>query len=106
MFCNTDSKYSNKAFYGKNTKFPILSDLNHDIVKSYQSYNENTGHCYDSLFLINPEGVVKYMQISTISNIKTSIEEVVRLLQAYQFSNKYSVVCQSNWKQGKKGVSK
>lgn len=106
MFCNTDSKFSNKTFYGKNIKIPVLSDLNHDIVKAYHSYNQDNGQCFDSLFLISPSGIVKHMQISTISNIKTSCEEVVRLLQAYQFSTKYSVVCQSNWKQGKKGVSK
>ena len=81
-----------------------MSDLNHDIVKKYKCYDETNGSCYDSLFLINPEGILKHMQISTISNIKTSLEEVIRLMQAFQFSNKYSVVCQSNWKQGKKGV--
>lgn len=33
------------------------------------------------------------------------IDEIIRLVQAFQYSDKYSVVCQSRWIPGKKGVN-
>lgn len=86
-----------------------MSDLSHKIATAYNVLNTveddvNEGYCNNGTFLINPDGIIKFMEIGS-PNIMKDTDELLRLISAYQFSNKYSVVCQSNWKPGKKGIN-
>lgn len=67
------------------------------------SNNHYEGLSHNGVVIINDTGIVKFIEISEPKILKDT-EEILRLIQAFQFSEKYSVVCQSNWKPGRKGV--
>lgn len=104
LFLSTESKFSHKAFYGKDTKFSILTDSSLKVSKKLGVLNEATGKCFFSSILIDNEGIVKLYEISD-SYYLLNINELIRLIKSFQFSKKYSVVCQSNWVPGKKGIN-
>ena len=107
VFVTTESKYSIKEFSsfkpedgGIDLKYPIISDFNFEISQKYMVLDEN-GFACNSLFIINNTGKVKFCSKSTAF---FNISELIRLIKAFQFSDKYSVVLQSKWQPGKKGV--
>lgn len=111
LFVSTDSKYSHKEFSSFSREdggispilYPLISDVSWSISERFFCLNKEQGCCYNALFIINDEGNLKHMTIG-ISEIYNDIDQTVRLIQAFQFSNKYSVVCQSKWNPGRKGV--
>jgi len=89
----------------KSFNYFIMSDMNTSLSKYFGVYNEENGCCFDATFIIDSTGVIKFKEVSSDKR-KVNTDELIRLISAFQFSNKYSVVCQSNWQPGKKGVSK
>lgn len=81
---------------------PIMSDFNYKISEKFMVYDELNGCCADSTFIINNHGIIK---TKTVGEYSLQLNEIIRLIQAFQFSDKYNVVCQSKWVKGKKGVS-
>ena len=75
--------------------FAIAADPARDISHRYglDSPNEK------GLFLINPEGVLKHVDINTVS-VTRSVEETLRLVKAYQFAAEHGEVCPAQWKEG------
>src|SRR3989344_2654644 len=83
---STDSAYSHKAWFERDlpdVKFPVLADTTHKISREYGVLNEDTGEAYRGTFIVDPEGVVKYFVISDM-NVGRSVEETLRVLQAFQ----------------------
>lgn len=60
-------------------KYPLVSDLKHEIVKKYHVENEE-GVGLRGLFIIDPDGVIQH---ATINNapIGRNVGETLRLLQ-------------------------
>lgn len=60
-------------------KYPLVSDLKHDIVKQYHVENEE-GVALRGLFIIDPDGTIQH---ATINNapIGRNVGETLRLLQ-------------------------
>ncbi len=88
----------------KSFNYHIISDMNTVLSKYFGVYNEDDGSCFNATFIIDSAGILKFKEVSSdIKKINT--DELIRLISAFQFANKYSVVCQSNWQPGKKGVS-
>jgi len=110
VFITTESKFSIKEFVcnlmedRKDIRFniPIMSDFNYKISEKFLVYDELNGCCADSTFIINNQGIIK---TKTVGEYSLQLNEIIRLIQAFQFSDKYNVVCQSKWIKGKKGVS-
>jgi len=42
-------------------QFPLLSDHSHDIARRYQSFNEETGYNYRTVFVVDRSGIVRYV---------------------------------------------
>jgi alkyl hydroperoxide reductase subunit AhpC len=74
-------------------QFPLLSDKNHYTGAAYRVYNCTAGLNYRGLFIINPEGVVKYAVVHDFG-IGRSTDETLRVLQAVQSGG----ACNANWK--------
>ncbi|OGH60772.1 MAG: thioredoxin peroxidase [Candidatus Magasanikbacteria bacterium RIFCSPHIGHO2_01_FULL_50_8] len=101
---STDSAYSHKAWFERDlpdVKFPVLADTTHKISREYGVLNEDTGEAYRGTFIVDPEGVVKYFVISDM-NVGRSVEETLRVLQAFQTGE----LCGLAWKPGADFVHK
>lgn len=79
-------------------KFPLLADVNKDASRSYQVLVEG-GVALRGLFLINPQGKVVYQVVHDLG-VGRSVDETLRVLEAFQYVEKHGEVCPANWQKG------
>jgi peroxiredoxin 2/4 len=99
---STDSVHSHKAWINSDLgkiNYPLASDQRHEVSQKYGVYLEDEGISLRGLFIIDPEGVVKY-QLVHDNNIGRNVDEVLRVLQALQSGG----LCPINWKPGDKNL--
>ncbi|MGC8484315.1 MAG: peroxiredoxin [Candidatus Baltobacteraceae bacterium] len=102
--CSTDSVFSHWAWLNtpreKNgiagTTFPLVSDFTKSVARAYGVLEEKSGVSQRGLFIIDPEGILKYAVV-TDDNVGRSVEETLRVLQALQTGG----LCPAEWKPGK-----
>lgn len=82
----------------KGLRYPLLSDLTKQIAYDYGVLIEAGGIALRGLFLIDPKGVVRHIQINDLP-VGRNVDEVLRLVRAFQFVEKHGEVCPANWKQ-------
>jgi peroxiredoxin (alkyl hydroperoxide reductase subunit C) len=72
--------------------------------KAFGVYMDNTGMACRSTFVINPEGMVKIIEIND-NNIGRNADELIRKIEAAQFVASHpGDVCPAKWKQGDKAI--
>ncbi|CAO3631351.1 unnamed protein product [Mucor fragilis] len=107
-----DSEYAHKAWIdlprqsgglGEQTKIPIIADKTKAIAKSYGVYLEEEGISLRGLFIIDPKGVVRQITINDLA-VGRSTTETIRLVEAFQFTDKHGEVCPANWNKGSKTI--
>ena len=77
-------------------RFPLAADYTKEVARAYGVLDENAGSSQRGLFIIDPEGVLKYVVV-TANNIGRSVDETLRVLQALQTGG----LCPVDWKPGK-----
>ena len=101
---STDSVFSHWAWINtpreKNgiagLKYPLVADYTKEIARAYGVLNERSGAAQRGLFIIDPDGVLKYAVV-TDDNVGRSVDETLRVLQALQTGG----LCPAEWKPGK-----
>lgn len=78
-------------------KYPLGADPTHRVSRAYGVLNEEEGVAQRGLFIIDPEGIVRY-QVVTDDNVGRSVDETLRVLKALQSGG----LCPSDWKPGEK----
>jgi alkyl hydroperoxide reductase subunit AhpC len=100
---SVDSKHSHRAWIntpksenglGK-LNFPLASDITKEVAREYGVLIEEEGVALRGLFIIDPEGELKY-QVVNHNDVGRSVEETLRVLQALQSGG----LCPMNWKPG------
>ncbi|OXM17232.1 peroxiredoxin [Paenibacillus herberti] len=100
-----DSIHSHKAWINtpKNDNglgqlnFPLAADITKQVSRDYGVLIEDEGIALRGLFIIDPEGELKY-QVVNHNDVGRSVEETLRVLQALQSGG----LCPMNWKPGDK----
>lgn len=77
--------------------YPLASDFNKTVARAYGVLDEEAGTAHRGLFIIDPEGIVRY-QVVTDMNVGRSNDETLRVLQALQSGG----LCPANWRPGEK----
>ncbi len=109
--CSIDSKFSHMAWLrtAKNdggiqgVTYPIISDINKKVSRAFDVLDEGAGITYRASFVIDKKGFVQ-AQVVHNRDIGRNVEEVIRLLDALQFSEEHGEVCPANWTKGKKAM--
>lgn len=102
---STDSVFTHRAWIKTpreenglgDIKYPLAADQNHKVSRDYGVLIEEEGIAMRGLFIIDPEGIVRY-QVVTDDNVGRSVDETLRVLQALQTGG----LCPANWKPGQK----
>jgi peroxiredoxin (alkyl hydroperoxide reductase subunit C) len=107
---SVDSEYTHYAW--KNTapgdggigqiKYPLVADLNKNISRDY-GVLINDSVALRGLFLIDKEGIIRHAVINDLP-LGRNVEEVLRMLEALQFTEKHGEVCPANWQEGEDGM--
>lgn len=56
------------------------------------------------LFIIDPKGVLRQITMNDLP-VGRSVDETLRLVQAFQYTDKHGEVCPAGWKPGSATVS-
>lgn len=110
--CSVDSWFTHAAWMGhpksqggiQGVEYPLVSDLNKSISKNYHVLKEDDGIAFRGLFLIDKKGIIRHQLVNDLP-IGRSVEEVLRLLDAWIFHEKNGEVCPANWKAGAKSMT-
>lgn len=77
-------------------KFPLLADFNKSIARNYNVLIEPDGIPLRGLFVIDPNGILRQITVNDLP-VGRSVDEVLRLVKAFQFTDKHGEVCPAGW---------
>jgi len=102
---SVDSKYSHLAWIQRgdlgDLKYPLLSDFKKEVAARYGILDEKAGEALRGLFIIDPDGIIQYVLVHSLS-VGRSVEETLRVLEALQTGE----FCPLDWKPGQKTLGK
>jgi alkyl hydroperoxide reductase subunit AhpC len=105
--CSTDSHFSHLAWTNTprkqgglgEMKIPLLADKSMKISQAYGVLNEDAGIDFRGLFIIDGQGKLRQSTINDLP-VGRSVDETLRLVQAFQYTDKHGEVCPAGWKPG------
>ncbi|WAI18107.1 MAG: peroxiredoxin C [Buchnera aphidicola (Acyrthosiphon caraganae)] len=83
--------------------FPMVSDIKHDIQKSYGIEHPHLGIALRASFLIDSNWIIRHQVVNDLP-FGRNIKEMIRMVDAVDFHNKFGEVCPANWEKGEKGM--
>jgi peroxiredoxin (alkyl hydroperoxide reductase subunit C) len=106
--CSVDSQFTHLAWINTPRKegglgeirYPLLADVSKKIAQDYGILSDE-GIALRGLFLINPKGTVVYSIVHDLA-VGRNVDEILRVLKAFQQVEKTGEVCPANWKDGEK----
>jgi len=107
---STDSQFSHFAWatqsrkdggLGPDLKLPLVADRSMSISRDYGVLLEDQGIALRGLFIIDPKGILRQTTVNDLP-VGRSVDETIRLIKAFQFTEKHGEVCPANWTEGGK----
>jgi peroxiredoxin len=106
----TDTHFSHKVWHetspavGQAT-FPLVGDPTHKLTRAFGVHIDEEGLALRGTFIINPEGVIKTLEIHD-NAIARDVKETLRKLKAAQFvAANPGQVCPAKWNEGAKTLT-
>ena len=84
-------------------KYTLLSDVTHYICRSYGVEHPEAGIAFRGTFVIDKDGIVRSQIVNDLP-LGRNIAEILRIVDALQFTEKHGEVCPANWKKGDIGM--
>ena len=108
---SVDSHFSHIAWRNQERKkggigevtYPLVSDLDKSIAREYGVLLEKPGIALRGLFIIDKEQVVRQITINDLP-LGRNVDEILRLIDAVQFSDEHGEVCPVGWQKGDKAM--
>ena len=91
----------NKGGLG-DVNFPIISDYDKKICTSYGILTDD-GVPLRALFIISPQGKILHITINDLP-VGRCVDEILRLVKAFQHYDEHGELCPANWKPGHKAI--
>ncbi len=109
--CSVDSHFSHLAWKNTpvekggigNVQYPLVADLTKNIARDYDVLTGDAVALRGS-FLIDREGTVRHQVVNDLP-LGRNIDEMLRMIDALQFTEEHGEVCPAGWAQGKKGMN-
>ena len=109
---STDSHFSHLAWTKMDRNqdgvgrlaYPLIADFSKDISRDYGLLVENEedelhAASHRGLFIIDRDDIVRHIYVND-APVGISVDEIIRLIQAFQYTDQNGVVCPANWKPG------
>lgn len=84
-------------------QYPLIADIKHEICQAYDVELEDAGVALRASFLIDKTGVVRHQVVNDLP-LGRNIDEMLRMVDALQFHEKYGEVCPAQWEKNKAGM--
>lgn len=106
-----DSQYTHHAWRETPIKeggigqvqFPLVADLKHEIAQAY-GIEHPAGVALRASFLIDKDGVVQHQVVNNLP-LGREVDEMIRLVDALQHTEKHGEVCPAGWQPGDDGMN-
>jgi len=107
--CSTDSHFTHLAWINTprkqgglgNLNIPLLADKSHKIARDYEVLDEESGIPFRGLYIIDGKQVLRQITVNDLP-VGRSVDETLRLVQAFQYTDVHGEVCPAGWKPGSK----
>ena len=83
-------------------KYTLVADIKHAIAKAYDVELDG-GVALRGSFLIDRDGIVRHQVVNDLP-LGRNIDEMLRLIDALQFTEVHGEVCPAGWKKGDAGM--
>ena len=106
----TDTHFSHKVWHETSpavgqAQFPLVGDPTHQLTRAFGVHIEEEGLALRGTFIINPEGVIKTLEVHD-NAIARDVKETLRKLKAAQFvAANPGQVCPAKWNEGQKTLT-
>ena len=109
--CSIDSPFTHCAWLKtpkrkggiEGVSYPLLADITKTIARSYDVLDEDAGVALRGVFILDKDDVVQSMIIYNLS-LGRNVDEILRIVDALQFSEKHGQVCPANWTVGSRAL--
>jgi alkyl hydroperoxide reductase subunit AhpC len=106
--CSIDSKFSHLAWTKQPRtegglgamQIPLLADVTKKIATDFGVLLEGAGIALRGLFLVDDKDVIQHSTINNLS-VGRNVDEILQLVEAYQYTQKHGEVCPAGWTKGK-----
>lgn len=85
-----------------NVQYPLVADISKQITKDYDLLC-GPGIALRGSFLIDKKGIVRHQVVNDLP-LGRNIDEMLRMIDALQFSEEHGEVCPAGWNKGKPGM--
>lgn len=102
--CSVDSVYAHLAWAQGDLgriDYPLLSDITKRVSRQYEVLVEEQGTALRGLYIIDPEGTLRYQLVHEL-NVGRSVDETLRVLKALQVGE----LCPVEWHPGEETLGK
>jgi len=108
--CSIDSHFTHMEYTKKPRNqgglgpmtIPMLSDKSHQIAKDYGCLIEDGGDAgiaFRATYIIDDKGILRHQTIGDLP-VGRSVDETLRLVEAFQYTDKHGEVCPASWTPG------
>jgi peroxiredoxin (alkyl hydroperoxide reductase subunit C) len=77
-----------------------LADRSHAVSKAYGVLLPEEGIALRGTFFIDPKGTLRAAHVHDLP-VGRSVEETIRVVKAFQFTDEHGEVCPAGWEEGK-----
>ena len=84
-------------------RYTLVADMNHAICKAYDVETPDGNVAFRGSFLIDKAGTVRHQVVNDLP-LGRNIDEMIRMIDALQFTEQHGEVCPAGWKEGDKGM--
>jgi len=84
-------------------QFPMVADINHEITRAY-GVEHSDGVALRASFLIDRNGTVQHQVVNNLP-LGRNVDEMLRMVDALQFTEEHGEVCPAGWQKGEEGMT-
>ena len=106
-----DSQFTHFAWRNTSVKeggigpvqFPMVADVKHTITSAFGIEHPDAGVALRASFLIDRDGMVQHQVVNNLP-LGRNVDEMLRMVDALQFTEQHGEVCPAGWNKGDEGM--
>ena len=106
-----DSQFTHLAWKNKpvnnggigQVQYPLIADVKHEICRAFDVEFGPAGVAFRGPVLIDKNGTVRHQVVNDLP-LGRNVDEMLRMVDALQFTEEHGEVCPAGWNKGKAGM--
>ena len=82
----------------------MLAGVKHEITRAYGIEHPDAGVAMRASFLIDRDGIIQHQVVNNLP-LGRNVDEMLRMVDALQFTEENGEVCPAGWNQGDQGMT-